>query len=153
MRPLFASLFILAACGDDGGGTPTVDSPPGGIDAPGGGDGATADAPGGNTDAAMSTVTVAMGTCSTPAAATLTTVGQAFSPNTLTIMAGESVQFTTVNNHNFASAVGVPAEFTFRSGDPIIGGHSACVTFMEATGGPIGFRCTAHPMSGTITVN
>ena len=107
-----------------------------------------------------STVTVTAGACPNPATFRLTTVagpqfeeagGGPANPN-ITITAGDTVQFNTSGNHNFASAASTPMAFRFRSG--AIGPHTACLTFTQSSPNPITYLCEMHPsMTGTLNVN
>jgi plastocyanin len=83
----------------------------------------------------------------------LTTSGFTFTPNTLTITAGETIRFTTTGRHNFASPPGAPADKTWDTGTAVAGGQTKCVTFRVA--GTYPFVCTPHinrDMLGTLTV-
>ena len=107
----------------------------GGDDGGGGGDddGATPDAP------ASSVVEVDC--ASATIAETITTVGSSYSPASAAISAGEVIEFTPTASHNVASDDGL-----FSVG---FGGHK-CFRFEEA--GSFTLHCTAHPFSGTVTV-
>jgi len=161
---VLVSFLGLVACGDnlqslrpdareqvDGG--PTPDSPPGTPDADT------------TPDATVSTVQVSNGACPGTPDHTLSGIagmmwsfdvienppGQIGQDIDITIAAGETIEFTTTGQHNFASVAATGA-LSFNSGPPAGGGQTACLTF-TAAGGPEDFHCETHAvMVGTITV-
>jgi len=158
---LLVSILGLAACGDNlnglrpdarehQDGPPGPDAPPGQPDAD-----TTPDA-----DTGTSTVTVAAGACPGTPDHTLAAVsgmawqfdgGASTQVQTITIAAGENIEFTTTGMHNFASVLQT-GSLSWRSGDPVSGGQTACLTF-TAAGGPAAFHCEVHAiMTGTLTV-
>jgi plastocyanin len=76
-----------------------------------------------------------------PPAATVTTSGFSYSPDAVTIGAGEVVRFVVSASHDAASTDGL-----FRVGF----GGDACLRFDEP--GSYGFVCTPHGFSGVVTV-
>ena len=158
MRRALLAALVVAGCGGDEN---TPDAPVGGGDARI--DGPRIDAlP--MVDAVPSTVVVMAGACNPPVplerqlTTTATTMFALRSDLTMTnpsitITAGQSIEFSTTAGHNFASRSSVPPQFDFTSHAP--GPHTACLTFAQATGGAIEYQCDAHPasMRGMLTVS
>ncbi|MBA3541749.1 MAG: hypothetical protein H0T79_19200 [Deltaproteobacteria bacterium] len=113
----------LAACGDDGGSTPTVDAPP------------------------VAASTVEALACPGGEAAEVTTVNgtNAFMPNAVTITAGQVVKFTMSSTHNVIPASGGDVNLKVNFSE------TKCLKFTAA--GSFGFKCGPHQFLGTITVN
>lgn len=103
----------------------------------GGGDGDDATAPDASTAAAVTEVDCASATI----AELIVTDGAAYSPNAVTISAGEVVRFQPAATHDVASNDGL-----FSVGF----GGDGCFRFDEA--GSYTFHCTPHGFSGTVTV-
>lgn len=118
-----ALVLGLGGCGDDGGGgggddTPDVDAEP--------------------TTAAVLEVDCAGATI----AETITTQGNSYSPNAVTIASGEIVRFTPQSGHNVESTEDGLFEVAFAG--------EGCFRFDEP--GSYGFFCTPHGFTGTVTV-
>ena len=151
-----SSLVLLLAAACDGGSNKPADAP---ATTDGPPRDALADvpvAPDAAPDAAVpSTVHVVPGCTGVSTgdiAATITTVGFAFSRTAATIPAGAYVEFTTTGFHNFQNQPGAPADATFSSGSP--GAQTACLQFTVAGSYP--FECVVHAgmgMTGTLTVD
>lgn len=123
-------LLIATACGDDGGNEPRRDAA---IDS------RIVDAA---PDAQAFVRTVACGS----EVATVTTVGDTFSPDTVTIMQNEIVRFTMPSDHNV-----VPDLTGSDPGLFVFFGETKCLQF--TTTGTFNFRCGPHNFAGSITVN
>jgi plastocyanin len=84
--------------------------------------------------------------------ASISTSGDSFSPNTMSITAGQYVKFTTDGGHDFQNRPGATADNAFVSGAP--GPQTTCLQFTVAGSYP--FECVVHAsmgMTGTLTVN
>jgi plastocyanin len=116
----------LAACGGGGDDPPAADSAPAG------------DAP------AATVMSVA---CGNESATVETTGGFRFSPNAVTITAGQSVKFENASNHSVVPGAS-PTDSGLRAGF----GTATCLMFTQA--GTFNYKCNPHSsMTGTITVN
>lgn len=115
---IIPALLVFAACGGDDGVQPAPDSEP---------------VVGSNvTEVSCNGATIA---------ATVTTVGFAYSPETTTISVGEVVEFTPDNSHDV------------NGDDPGLTvplGGNLCFSFDEA--GTYDFHCSPHGFQGSVVV-
>jgi plastocyanin len=124
---LAISVLALAACGDDGGGTP-------------------ADAP--TMDAQSSSVMEV--TCPATPAASFVTQAISFSPMSATINVGQTVKLESNSiEHPIAPFNGNPAETD--PGIRVPANQTKCFVFTRA--GTFKFICMTHNYLGTLTVN
>lgn len=141
---LVSSLSLLAACGDDGGGTPidarVVDAPTDGFI----GDGDPPDGPG--PDAAPSTV-VEVPCAGATIASEVSAPGFAFEITVPTIAVDAIVRFTMPPSHSAVS--GSPAG-TADGQFTVTFNETKCLRFTAA--GTFPFWCNPHQFTGSITV-
>ena len=117
----FALLLLVAACG--GGGSDTPDARP-------------------TFDAAPPSVTMVDCGANAPNA-TVTTSGNAYSPATTNITAGQVVRFSPTATHDVASTT---------AGQPFSVGLGGDACFRFASAGTFTFRCNPHGFTGSIVV-